>query len=65
MLGITALFIASKYEEITPPKIGEFVDVSDHTYTKKQILRFEFQILKELDYDITFPTTYRFIERFS
>ena len=29
------MFIASKYEEITPPKIGEFVDVSDHTYTKK------------------------------
>ena len=39
MLGITAMFIASKYEEITPPKISEFVDVSDHTYSKKEILK--------------------------
>ena len=30
MLGVTAMFIASKYEEITPPKIADFVDISDH-----------------------------------
>lgn len=39
MLGVTAMFIACKYEEITPPKIADFVDVSDHTYSKQSMLR--------------------------
>ena len=65
LLGVTAMFIACKYEEITPPKIAEFVDISDHTYSKQAMLRQEFHILRELNYDITFPTTFRFLERFS
>ena len=65
LLGVTAMFIACKYEEITPPKIAEFVDISDHTYSKQAMLRQEFHILRELSYDITFPTTFRFLERFS
>ena len=58
------MFIASKYEEITPPKINDFVEISDHTYSKREILRQEFQLLQLLDFDVTFPTVYRFIERF-
>jgi len=64
LLGVTAMLIACKYEEIFVPKIEDFVDITDNTYTKEQILRQEFQILKALSYDITFPTVYRFLERF-
>ena len=63
LLGVTAMLIAAKYEEIYVPKIEDFVDITDNTYSKKQILRQEFQILKHLDYEITFPTIYRFLER--
>ena len=58
------MLIAAKYEEIYVPKIEDFVDITDNTYTKKQILKQEFNILKNLDYEITFPTIYRFLERY-
>lgn len=41
LLGTTALFIASKYEEIYPPEIMEFVYITDDSYTKYQILNME------------------------
>ena len=46
LVGITAMFIASKYEEIYPPDLRDFVYVTDKAYTKKQILSMEGKILK-------------------
>ena len=46
------------------PRIEDFVDITDNTYTKQQILEQEFHVLKTLNYDITFPTIYRFLERY-
>ena len=34
LIGITCLWIASKYEEIYPPKIKNYVVVTDNTYTQ-------------------------------
>ena len=45
-LGTAALFIASKYEEIYPPDINEFVYITDDSYSKEQILNMEKLILK-------------------
>jgi len=39
------LFIAGKYEEIYPPHIREYSDVTDKTYTKYEILKMESNIL--------------------
>jgi len=39
LLGVTAMLVACKYEEIWVPKIEDFVDITDNTYTKEQILR--------------------------
>jgi len=39
LVGTAAMFIASKYEEIYPPEVSEFVYITDDTYTKKQVLR--------------------------
>lgn len=64
LLGVTAMLIAAKYEEIYVPKIEDFVDITDNTYSKQQILKQEFEILKHLDFEITFPTIYRFLERY-
>lgn len=33
------MLVACKYEEIWVPKIEDFVDITDNTYTKEQILR--------------------------
>jgi len=58
------MLIACKYEEIHVSPIVDFVDITDNTYTKDQILKKEFEILQGLNYEITFPTVYRFIERY-
>ncbi len=35
LLGISAMLIASKYEEIFVPKIEDFADITDNTYSKE------------------------------
>ena len=46
LLGTTALFISSKYEEIYPPEITEFVYITDDAYTKHQVLGMEKVLLR-------------------
>jgi cyclin A len=65
LVGTAAMFIAAKYEEIYPPDVGEFVYITDDTYTKKQVLRMEHLILKVLAFDLSVPTTLSFITSFS
>lgn len=46
LLGTAALFIATKYEEIYPPEISEFVYITDDSFNKLQILQMEKVILR-------------------
>lgn len=61
LVGTAAMFIASKYEEIYPPDVGEFVFITDDTYSKKQVLRMEHLILRVLSFDLTVPTPLSFL----
>lgn len=65
LVGTAAMFIASKYEEIYPPEIGEFVYITDDTYTKQQVLRMEKLLLKVLSFDLCAPSSHSFISLFS
>lgn len=64
LVGVTALLIACKYEEIYPPELKDFVFITDKAYTKEDVLQMEFHILSTLSFDITFPTAHRFLERY-
>lgn len=64
LVGTAAMFLAAKFEEIYPPDVGEFVYITDDTYTKKQVLRMEHLILKVLSFDIAVPTSNQFLPRF-
>lgn len=44
-LGITALHIAGKYEEIYPPELKNLLRVTDNAVTKDEIIKMEYQIL--------------------
>lgn len=44
------MLIASKYEDIYPPPIQDFVYITDNAYSQKDIIQMEFDILKELDF---------------
>ena len=41
LVGVTSMFIASKYEEIYAPEVKDFAYVTDKAYTKKAILQCE------------------------
>ena len=62
LVGVTSMFIASKYEDIYPPEVSDFAYITDNAYTKKEILKMEIDILSTLNFNITFPTQYKFIE---
>ena len=62
LVGVTSMFIASKYEDIYPPEVKDFSYITDHAYTKKEILNMEMEILSTLNFNVTFPTPFRFIE---
>ncbi|GER52553.1 cyclin, partial [Striga asiatica] len=64
LVGLGSMLIASKYEEIWAPEVDELVSISDDTYTNKQILVMEKQILGELQWSLTVPTPYVFLVRF-
>ncbi|XP_010423383.1 PREDICTED: cyclin-B1-2-like [Camelina sativa] len=64
LLGISALLIASKYEEIWPPQVNDLVYVTDNAYSSKQILVMEKTILGNLEWYLTVPTQYVFLVRF-
>lgn len=65
LLGVTALFIASKYEEITIPSVGDLVRLSAETYRHEDILEMERTVLKTLDYRFGKPTAITFLRRYS
>jgi hypothetical protein len=46
LVGVAALYIASKAEEIHPPKAEDFVQVTDCTYSLEQLRRMERYMLK-------------------
>jgi len=64
LVGVAALLIASKYEEIYPPDIGDLVYICDKAYTKKDIVQMEETILKTLEYRITIPSAHAFLVRY-
>jgi len=41
LVGVTSMFIASKYEEIYAPEVKDFAYVTDSAYTKQEILDME------------------------
>jgi len=64
LVGVTAMFIASKYEEIYAPECRDFVYISDKAYTREQILKMEGDMLSKLNFQLTTPNALVFLKRF-
>ncbi|XP_039619090.1 G1/S-specific cyclin-E1 [Polypterus senegalus] len=52
LIGITALFVAAKLEEIYPPKLNQFAYVTDGACTEDEILEMELIMMKELKWSL-------------
>jgi hypothetical protein len=64
LLGITSLLIACKYEQTEPTKILDYTEWTDYKYTRQEVRTMELLILTVLDYRLTVPTGYTFLQRF-
>jgi len=62
LLGVAAMFIASKFEEIYAPLIKDLVYITDSTYSREEILSMECDILNLLNFRILVPTVAHFFE---
>ncbi|MBA0597179.1 hypothetical protein Gorai_006994 [Gossypium raimondii] len=65
LLGVSSMLIASKYEEITPPNVEDFCNITDDTYTKDEVVKMEADILKSLKFELGNPTVKTFLRRFT
>lgn len=64
-VGVAALLIACKYEEIYFPEITDFSEITDNSFSKQQILDKELEILSCLEFNVTVPSALRFFEVFN
>jgi transcription initiation factor TFIIIB Brf1 subunit/transcription initiation factor TFIIB len=64
LVGTACLFISSKYEDIYHVPVDDLVYLCDRAYSVEQIYEMETTILKTLNYQISLPTTYKFLLRF-
>ena len=60
LLGITALFIASKYEEMYMKNINEYVEITAKTFNKYEILEMESQLIDLVNFNLELPLSIDF-----
>ena len=65
LLGITALMIACKHEEIDLPKIDDFIYITDNAYKKPEVIKMEFEVLSKLNFAFLYPSPIKFFEYLS
>ncbi|BDD58455.1 G2/mitotic-specific cyclin [Monascus purpureus] len=65
LVGVTAMFIASKYEEVLSPHVVNFSRVADDTFSEKEILDAERHVLATLEYNMSYPNPMNFLRRIS
>jgi cyclin B len=63
LVGVTAMLIAAKFEEIYPPEVRDFVYITDNAYSKEDILQMEVLMLTQLKFVLCVPTAAHFLER--
>ena len=64
LVGVSALLLASKYEEIYPPELKDLVYITDKAYTQEQILGMEEKMVKALKYKMTIASIHCFMMRY-
>lgn len=64
LVGVTAMLIACKVEEIYPPEVRDCVYICDRAYSRQEVLQMEAAILLTLEYRLSVPTGLPFLHRF-
>lgn len=64
LVGVTAMLLASKYEELSAPLVKDLILISDNAYTRNEVLQMETLMINKLQYDLSVPVVYVFVKRF-
>ncbi|CAN7120126.1 hypothetical protein BRARA_K01353 [Brassica rapa] len=64
LVGLVALLLACKYEEVSVPIVEDLVVISDKAYTRNDVLEMEKIMLNTLQFNMSLPTQYPFLKRF-
>lgn len=65
LVGVAAMFIAAKYEEVFSPHVQYFRHVADDGFTEEEILQAERVVLSTLNYNLSYPNPMNFLRRIS
>lgn len=65
LVGVTAMLLASKIEEIYAPELNDFVYITDDAYTAKEVRQMELKIIKALKFNLGDPLALNFLRRYS
>lgn len=65
LVGVTALFTAAKFEEVICPSVNNFMYMTDGGYEDDEILRAERHMLREVNFDLSYPNPINFLRRIS
>jgi cyclin A len=60
LVGITALWLASKFEEVRAPTAAQLLGVVDHLYTAAELVAMESRVLSSLQFHLASPTSKTF-----
>nr|ADP06655.1 cyclin B [Haliotis diversicolor supertexta] len=63
LVGVTAMLVASKYEEMYAPEVADFVYITDNAYSKADIRDMERDILRSLEFSFGKPLCLHFLRR--
>lgn len=62
LVGVVALFVAAKFEEVNPPTAAQLAHMTDNTYTVEDIFSLECSFLTVLEFKILVPTAVHFLD---
>ena len=62
LLGISALLISCKSNEIYYPSISKFIQLTDNAYKKEDLKKMEFEVLRITEFNILAPTSIQFYQ---
>ena len=57
------MLVASKYEEMFAPEVGDFEYITDNAYTSADIRKQECEMLRHLDFNLGKPLPLHFLRR--
>lgn len=63
LVGVTAMFVAAKYEEVMAPSISNFIYMADGGYAEQEILNAERYMLQTLEFNLSYPNPMNFLRR--